>query len=80
MSTAFLEMPRIEQPLVEARTNPVVAPEVVALPGLNEADLAAMRRDDAMASGMIAIILGIAFSVLVCLAVGVGLWTSMVVE
>ena len=81
MSTAFLEMPAVqEQPVVELPIPPAIAPSARAEYGFTEEQLAAMTRDDAMAGGMISIILGIAFSVLVCLALGVGIWTSMVME
>lgn len=81
MRTALLEMPVVEeQPVIELPASAPMAPNTRAAYGFTEQELAAMSRDDAMASGMISVILGIAFSVLVCLAVGVGIWTSMMVE
>lgn len=39
------------------------------------ADLRSFRSNDAMAAGMMAVVLGIAFLVLLSLAVGVSVWT-----
>jgi hypothetical protein len=47
-------------------------------PGLRTAEVEAFHRDDAMASGMIAVILGCAFLVLLTLTIGVTIWTMTV--
>ncbi len=45
---------------------------------LTDSDINSLHRDDAMASGMIAVILSIAFVVLLGLVVSVSVWTMRV--
>jgi hypothetical protein len=46
--------------------------------GFGPREVRALQGDDAMATGMIGVILGIAFSVLLALTIGVTLWTISV--
>lgn len=86
MSTSVLEMPSVQQsPAVAVR---VASGSVTPLATTdnflenvadqftdNEVD--SLHRDDAMAAGMIAVILGIAFSVLLVLVIGATVWTAL---
>lgn len=57
-------------PLVEPKPLPEAEPEL-----FTEEEAAAFRGDDAMAGGMISVILSIAFCVLMSLVAGVTYWT-----
>jgi len=82
MSPSLLEMPEIESEIVVTEARAIFAPEPiesdVSNPGFTDDEIAALHQDDAMASGMIAVILTIAFSVLLALTVGVTIWTMRV--
>jgi hypothetical protein len=79
MSTSVLEMhPAQEYPVVEARGMSDVVPHPDAGDNFTEAEVDSLHRDDAMAAGMIAVILGIAFLVLLGLVISVTVWTLMV--
>lgn len=89
MNAAQLELPTPSvsrdhsfQPTVsqEADIRPAdrAAPAVLAPVPFIEDDEAAFRSDDAMAGGMISVILSIAFCVLVALVAGVSYWTVAV--
>lgn len=63
---------------VVGNTLPPVAPQPLPAAGpdlFTEEDQAAFQRDDAMAGGMISVILSIAFCVLMSLVIGVTYWT-----
>lgn len=86
MSAAQLELPasgvsrdhsfRSTVPVETAVALPDRVDQVVSTPGpFAEDDEAAFQSDDAMAGGMISIILSLAFCVLVALVVGVSYWT-----
>lgn len=89
MSTAQLERPTsgvsrdhsfLSPVHVEADIAPPdrAAPAVLTPGPFAEDDEAAFRSDDAMAGGMISVILAIAFCVLVALVAGVSYWTVAV--
>lgn len=83
MSTSVLEMPSVQQsPVVAARvaSDKVVSDNVVpaaTTDNFTDDEVDSLHRDDAMAAGMIAVILGIAFTVLLCLVTSVTIWTSL---
>ena len=79
MSTSVLEMPPAqEQMVVEARGMSDVVRDPDAGVNFTEDDVNSFGRDDAMTAGMIAVILGIAFTVLLGLVISVNVWTAMV--
>jgi len=82
MSSTVLEMPPVQVSPVAAirvvpeRPEPVVVADNITN-NFTEGEVDSLHRDDAMAAGMIAVILGIAFTVLLGLVISVTLWTAM---
>lgn len=83
MSSTVLEMPPVEEPsFVASRVASDVVVSDLVVPAdttvnFTDDELDSLHRDDAMAAGMIAVILGIAFTVLLSLVIGVTVWTAM---
>lgn len=78
MSASVLEMPTLpKRSSIENRPLQAVAPQPTPGAEFTEEEINAFHRDDAMTAGMIAVILGIAFSVLLFLVVGVTTWMLM---
>lgn len=82
MSTSVLEMPvaQLEQLVVETRNQTNIAPHSEAHVPFTDDEIEALHRDDAMTAGMISIILGIAFTVLLGLVISVNIWMAMAVD
>jgi hypothetical protein len=76
MNSSVLEMPRLNHQstfgIVKAAT-PVTANSAAV--GFTTAEMESFQNNDAMAGGMIAVILGLAFSVLLGLVITVSVWT-----
>lgn len=76
MNTAILEFPRLNQPVIVVEH---IEPEVAAgnpfTDNFTESEIESLKNNDAMAAGMIAVILGIAFTSLLCLAITASVWT-----
>lgn len=78
MSTSVLEMPSLpKRSSIDIRPLPTVVPQPTPGTEFTEEEINAFHRDDAMTAGMIAVILGIAFSVLLVLVGGVTTWMLM---
>lgn len=82
MSTSVLEMPIAEQQraIVETQNLTNIAPLSEAHVPFTDDEIEALHRDDAMTAGMISIILGIAFTVLLGLVISVNIWMAMAVD
>lgn len=81
MSTTVLERPAAEtQPEFEQLDQAEFATPISAHEHFSEDEIEALHRDDAMTAGMITIILGLAFTVLLGLVIGVNIWMAMSVE
>jgi hypothetical protein len=89
MSTSVLEMPSVlrytvQEPPVQEHAVPEagglsgVVPRSNAVVRFTAEEIDSFHRDDAMTMGMIAVILGLAFTVLLGLVIGVNVWTAMV--
>ena len=79
MTTSVFEMsPAQEHRVVEARGMSDVVRDPDAGVNFTEDEVNSFHRDDAMTAGMIAAILGIAFTVLLGLVISVAVWTAMV--
>lgn len=82
MSSSVLEMPSAQEPIVVAAR---VVPDSVmpsslatsATANFTDDEVDSLHQDDAMAAGMIAVILGIAFTVLLGLVISVTVWTAL---
>ncbi len=78
MSTSVLELPTVQQsPVVADRIGPDSVVPAASTDNFTDDEVDSLHRDDAMAAGMIAVILGIAFTVLLGLVTSVTIWTSL---
>lgn len=79
MNQSVLEMAPVQEQDTTAVRN-VADPDFYVTPeaAFTNAELFSLHQDDAMAGGMIAIILSFAFVVLLTLAVGVNVWMAMI--
>ncbi len=81
MSHSVLEMP-VSRPVLTMETHEMnghdarTAAHAEADDAFTASQVNALYRDDAMTAGMIAIILGIAFTVLLGLVISVNVWTA----
>ena len=76
MNTSVLEIPRSKwQPAVMTFDEPEAVVSDAPPAGFTTAEVQSFRHDDAMAGGVIAVVLGLAFVVLLTLAIGVSVWT-----
>jgi len=80
MSTTVLQRPsQFNQRSLAAYKAPQSIPRKAEEILFTEGELESLRRDDAMTGGMISVILGCAFLVLLGLVIGVCIWTTTAV-
>jgi hypothetical protein len=76
MNTAVLELPSLNQTAIAAEhIEQEVAGANLFTDNFAESEIQSLKNNDAMAAGMIAVILGIAFTSLLCLAITASVWT-----
>lgn len=76
MNTATLELPRLNQAsIVEQHLEKEADASNPFTDNFTDGEIESLKNNDAMAAGMIAVILGIAFTALLSLAITASVWT-----